>query len=538
MLENNMIITDKPHCSSKGLPETQATGKKDAADERPSHSKRLMEIAGRAILWHTPAGEAFATIENNGHHEHYEVAGRAFKDWLCREFFQQTRSAPSGQAMRDALGSIDGLARFEGDEHSVFLRAAYDNENRVYVDLGLPDWSAVEISAGGWQIVPNPPVRFRRASRMQALPIPESGDPRDSIYKLKGFLNLESDTNFQLIVGWILSCFLPKGGYPVLVLYGEQGTGKTTLVRVIRDVVDPNESPLRKAPKCTEDLMVSALRNHIVAFDNVSFVTDELSDDICRLATGSGLSKRTLYTNTEETVISTKRPCILNGIDQFVTRGDLADRSFSVSLPMIAEDKRSREETFWKDFALAKGKIFGALCSGIQAALAEKENFSMPARPRMADAFHWISAAEVAFGWPRFSTFKAFKMNQDEMAEAILAGSPIFNWIEKWARLGFTGTAQRLLDNFRDDCGQNDRALRCLPQTAAALGNRLRRLAPALRRLGIEIVFPPRTAKERTVILRKRPVETVTPVIAVTDLKPNDGCDTDDSLFRTIGVEQ
>jgi len=36
-----------------------------------------------------------------------------------------------------------------------------------------------------------------------------------------------------------------RGPYPVLCLAGEQGTGKSTLARLVRSLIDPASAPLR-----------------------------------------------------------------------------------------------------------------------------------------------------------------------------------------------------------------------------------------------------------------------------------------------------
>ena len=140
------------------------------------------------------------------------------------------------------------------------------------------------------------PVRFRRARGMNALPVPRRGG---SIEALRPFLNVQGDEDFVLIVSWLVAALRPKGPYPVLVLQGEAGSAKSTAVRVLRALVDPNTSPLRSEPRETRDLMIAARNSWCIAFDNVSRLSPRLSDDLCRMATGGGFSTRQLYTDNE-----------------------------------------------------------------------------------------------------------------------------------------------------------------------------------------------------------------------------------------------
>jgi putative DNA primase/helicase len=76
--------------------------------------------------------------------------------------------------------------------------------------------------------------------------------------------------------------------HPVLVLQGEQGSGKSTASRMIKGLIDPGVAPIRSAPSSPRDLAVGAEGNWIVPVDNLSGVPPWLSDAWCRLSTGAG----------------------------------------------------------------------------------------------------------------------------------------------------------------------------------------------------------------------------------------------------------
>ena len=119
------------------------------------------------MLFHTPDGTGFADIDINGHRETWPIHSSGFKDWLTRSYFKQTDGAPSNEAMRSAIGVIQSRARFDGPELVVHIRVAELN-GRFYLDLGDATWRAVEIDTGGWRIIQDPPVRFRRSCRYAA----------------------------------------------------------------------------------------------------------------------------------------------------------------------------------------------------------------------------------------------------------------------------------------------------------------------------------------------------------------------------------
>jgi hypothetical protein len=220
---------------------------------------------------------------------------------------------------------------------------------RLYLDLGDENWRAVEIDSASWRVIDNPPVRFRRAAGMQPLPMPV---PSGSVETLRSFLNVKADADFVLAVAWLLACLRNRGPYPVMVLSGEQGSAKSTFSAILRALLDPNTAPLRALPREDRDLFIAASNGHVLAFDNVSGLPAWISDTLCRLATGGGFAVRQLYTDQDEVLFDAARPVILNGIEDIVTRPDLADRAVFLSLEPIPEARRRRSPSAGPNAAL------------------------------------------------------------------------------------------------------------------------------------------------------------------------------------------
>ena len=142
--------------------------------EPPGGGKRsqatlILDLVADVEFFHTPDDVAYARIERDGHHEIWPLASKALRAWLARRFHGAEGRAPSGQAIRDALDVLTGRALYDGPEHPVFVRIAGDGDD-IYLDLGDPLWQAVRITATGWEIVADPPVRFRRPKGLLRLP--------------------------------------------------------------------------------------------------------------------------------------------------------------------------------------------------------------------------------------------------------------------------------------------------------------------------------------------------------------------------------
>ena len=458
--------------SGKGKKESQATA-----------MVRLALEAG-INLWHTPGGDAYITIVLSDHHrEHHPTASRGTRDYLTRIFYEESGKAPNTTALQAAIGTLTSIARFDGEQHEVYVRVAGRDE-RVYLDLVDPKWRVVEVTSAGWTVITNPPVRFRRSRGMLPLPVPVTGG---SIEELRRFVNVGSETDFCLMASWLIQALRPQGPYPILVLVAEQGAAKTTTARSLRRLCDPSESDVRRPPRNTEDLMIAATNGHVVAFDNLSRLTEELSDNLAVLATGGGFSVRQLYTNNEEMIFDAQRPIILNGISAVATRGDLLDRAVVITLPPIADAARKDEATFWREFDQAQPRIFGALLDAVSCGLRRLPDVHIECKPRMADFALWSVATESACPWPAGTFLKAYTENRQGAVEATLDGDPVADVVRAIAP--WTGTATDLLTELNKRTPENITKRKGWFTRGRQVSDALRRLAPALRKVGIEATF-------------------------------------------------
>ena len=377
-------------------------------DDDPSQATILVQLAmAGAELFHNAAGDGFVTVAVDGHVETWPVRSRAIRSWLIKHYFDFTRAAPNSEAVQAALNVLAAVAQFEGPELAVHLRVGED-DGRHYLDLCDRDWRAVEIRLDGWRVIADPPIRFRRTAGMLPLPPPEPGG---SIEDLRPFLNVGAKTDgpedprFILAVAWLLAALRPRGPYPILGLSGDHGAAKTSFARVLRMLVDPNFAPLRSLPREDRDLFIAANNGHVTAFDNVSGLPDWLSYSLCRLATGGGFSTRMLYTDGDEVLFDAMRPIILNGIEDFVTRSDLADRTILQTLQEILEEQRRPESELWSAFEVARPRILGVLLDAVAHGLKMLSRTKLSRLPRMADFALWICACEGALWKP--GTFMA-----------------------------------------------------------------------------------------------------------------------------------
>ncbi len=210
-------------------------GANSGNDEEQSQATLAANMAVAWDLWHTPAGDAYATVPMGEHNETWPIKSQTFKRYVAKCFFDEQQKAMNSDALSAAINLMEAKSLFEGEEHTIHVRVA-SHEGKVYIDLCNADWQVIEITATGWQIIDESPVKFRRSRGMLTLPTPERGGRID---ELRQFLNVEDDT-WALVVAWLVAAFCPRGPYPILALFAEQGSGKSTMGRLLRDLVDPN----------------------------------------------------------------------------------------------------------------------------------------------------------------------------------------------------------------------------------------------------------------------------------------------------------
>jgi len=498
-LERSITATTTP-----AIPDPdKSDGEEHEAKKKPSQSQLLVELAiGFATFWHLPDGEPFATVEVDGHHEHYPVRSRVFKLALRQRFYDRYGKAPASQPVTDALGVLEGEALFRGECHPVAVRVA-EHDGNIYIDLGGPDWSAVEITPTGWRVVADPPVRFRRARGMTALPVPVTGG---SIELLRPFVAGGAD-NLVLVVGWLVQALRPDGPYIVLIFLGEQGSGKSFLARLVRSLIDPNTVALRSLPREDRDLAISANNGFAIALDNISGLSAWVSDAVCRLATGGGFATRELYSDSEEVLFAASRPVILNGIEDVASRPDLIDRAVIVTLPAIDDAFRRDERDLLAAFEAVAPQILGGLLDAVVMALRNRGTVKVDRLPRMADACLWVVGAEAALPWVPGSFLKAYAGNRRDAVEVAVEADVVAVMVRRMMEniSSWTGTAGDLLSTLEKTFSDSYRP-KDWPGTARALVGRLLRLAPALRAVGIEVSRKRREAHtgRRFLLIEKR----------------------------------
>lgn len=482
----------------------------DGADpENPAAILIAIATGDGVELFHSGGrhdAQAYATIKIDKHVETLRVRSPGFAHWLRGQFYEAYKSSPKAEEFAEAINTIEARAMYEGVNRPVHLRVAGDDATG-YIDLADDDWNIVKVTAEGWTVISSADcdIRFIRKAGMLPLPIPQRGG---SIDELRPFVNCPTDDLWVLFLSWLVSCLRARGPYAVLAMSGEQGSAKSTTCKRAKSLVDPNKAAARRLSRDDRDHMIAAQNGHLLAFDNVSTITAAISDTMCSVATGGGYGTRLLYSDDDEKLIQVCKPQMLNGIDDSASRPDLLDRAVLLHLPTIPEESKREEAEMDAAFEAARPRILGALLEGVSTAIRRLPTTVLSRQPRMLDFAKWCQAAEASFGWKDGTFLDAYMRNRGDAVALAIEGSPVAGAIFKLMESGdaWEGTAAELLTALDAWADKKPADAREWPKSPRGLSDAVRRIAPSMRVLGIDIktgLKKPGGNRERLIVIRK-----------------------------------
>jgi len=304
------------------------------------------------------------------------------------------------------------------------------------------------------------------------------------------------------------------GHIPLLLLEGQQGSGKSTFGRVIKSLVDPSNADLVSMPRSEKDLLVTLSKSTVSVFDNISGLTSKEADSFCKSVTGISDSGRALYSNYDQASISLEtKGIILNGITELTKRSDFLERCIHIQLPSIKTKNRRTDNEFWTKFKKDSPLILGAFFDLMVKVLHDKSNYNKMKLPRMADFAILGCKVEKVLGYESEEFLKSYHKMQKEVLNDGIDDNLLYISIENYfkhirlneigASIKFEGTVTELYTELKrsipspfDDLSKNRMNF---PQSIQSLRKWLKRIEPILEEKGYVIEYLPRTSLKRLI---------------------------------------
>jgi hypothetical protein len=228
---------------------------------------------------------------------------------------------------------------------------------------------------------------------------------------------------FMTLVCLCLSALIPIGNHAVSVINGPTGSGKTTLAGFIRSLVDPHKAGLEALPLAERDLAVQADSCRLLAYDNLSALSPQQQDWLCRLTTGFVFRPRRLYADRELMAFTWCGPVLLNGIPDVVGRSDLASRLLAIRLAQPI-DGCLPAEAMHQRLDRLRPRFLGYLFDGMVTALARAGKVELNL-PRLSSPAYWCAAAAPAYSWTADDVLALFRQQAKDALQRVAVNDPV-----------------------------------------------------------------------------------------------------------------
>jgi putative DNA primase/helicase len=223
-------------------------------------------------------------------------------------------------------------------------RVARLPDGRVIIDPGWETWRAIEISAHGWRILQREPkgVLFLRSSTFNAMPEPVRSDGADTVLaELQAtFPNVRGD-RMAILLAALAWSLVSSENHLLVLIHGRMNTGKSSLARLVRAIIDPNAKPYDPMPAhdTVRNLLAAGAHDRVLGLDNVSVLDRETADMLCQRLDGygGGARQRQMHTNADLAVIRSEGPILINGIVPLVAHADLAHRAIVIDAGEVGD---------------------------------------------------------------------------------------------------------------------------------------------------------------------------------------------------------
>ncbi|MFZ3011860.1 MAG: bifunctional DNA primase/polymerase [Minisyncoccia bacterium] len=438
-------------------------------------------------LFHDEQGRGYISMAIDGHQEIWSCGGRKIKLWLSSEIHRTQEKAPTAEVKKSILSVLEGKACFEGSEIKLHDRVAWHGDE-IFYDLTNSKWQIVKIAKEGWEIVDNPPTIFKRYPhhKEQVTPVKNG-----NVKLFLDYINVANPEHQLLLLIFLISCFIPDFPHVMLVVFGAQGSSKSTLSKLARLVVDPSLIDVASFPHSQRELIQALAHHYFLFFDNVSHITEEESDTLCKAITGGGHVKRELYENDEDIIYTFMRCIGMNGINLVTTRPDLLERSLLLELERIDPADRKTEKELYQNFAKDLPSILGGIFDVLVKAIQIQPTIKLDSHHRMADWSLWGCAITEALGYSKDEFLKAYQNNITRQSEMLLneniVAITLFSFVEE--KKEWEGTATELLQELykRTPLDYFEKQEKYWPRSAASLMRKINELRTYLRQIGISV---------------------------------------------------
>lgn len=311
--------------------------------------------------------------------------------------------------------------------------------HQLIIDLANDEGKVVVIDKDGFYITDPRQVDgqpwFRRDNTMGSQVTPaEPGDVYAILEEARLVLGV-TEAQWRVILGGLIGAHFPLADRPGWWLTGPSGAGKTTRGRMIAGWIDPSKhlgGPINLKRDDREG-RTRAMHRFVVSIDNITAVSQDLSDYWCRLHTGVSEAARKLHSDNILLSYEYKRVGLATSLTLPIGLKDDALRRL-LHVELQASDYHPDSSKLWYLYEAIKPQVLASLYQVISAVLARQANGGieeLPGSPEMSEYAGILFAADQAY--PDLGgLFRSYCEHAAKVLEARGADNPLVATLKRW----------------------------------------------------------------------------------------------------------
>lgn len=358
----------------------------------------------------------------------------------------------------------------------------------IEYDLNSTSRQYVKVTIDGWRLVKKSQNKFLKRNTLGTQVVPNKTS-KNLISLLTPYVNTAPD-GLVLFTTWIVQAFC-HGNHSALLIMAEAGSGKSTLTKMVRNIIDPSNLSANIFPEKKDDLFATLCNAYYIAFDNTEELKKDVSDILCAAITGATIAKRTLYSTNDIGVFELHNAISLNGIDIMPAQSDLASRCLLLSLKPLDEECRVSEDELTIAFSKDLPDILGAIFNTLSKAMKIVPSLAPKRLPRMASAYIEMLAIAIALGVPEAEFERIYFANlaaidKERRNTAIVEAVSEYMSSSTVQGRSIEGTVTSL---YKQICANYSGSHRDLPKSASHFSRKLKQETKALNAAGLTLNF-------------------------------------------------
>ncbi|MFQ9516177.1 MAG: hypothetical protein ACLRZ9_10150 [Eubacterium sp.] len=443
-------------------------------------------------------------VYRNGKYEMLDIESKDLYDYINYQVFsnegiyinpniwKQVVSLFRGKYGNGKIGELRNRVALKNDKiyYDLFNM---ESEKMLYVVVSENDWNITDEDM-------NDVFNFGGYIKPQCVPQKGEGN-----YKLiEKYLNVREENKLLLLV-YIITLFVPDIQYPILNIIGEQETGKSTLSKFIKRLVDPTYDELIGLPKEERTLILPLYLNHLTVYDNIQGLSAKLSEVFCRVVTGGQYALRKLFSNLLQEMVYLRSAVIINGISSQITRSDLLSRTIFVQTGdkevleanSRKDDKMDGNNNVENSFKKDKPIILAGIFDILSKAMKIKKHIKVKEYFRLKDFATWGYAIAEAMEPGLGKKFiEALKQNEHTKLVEDYMNEPLIPLICNYMKIRNGEEVDKPTSQFYDELmrsrsllpgGSSEYDNEKLPRTPATFSKKINSLKSIFKKYGIDI---------------------------------------------------